>query len=158
MKDIILTGGLKVLSNEVPVKVKLAPDVELPRYMTDAAAGFDLAANQDAVIMPGETALIDTGLAFELDAFYELQIRPRSGLSAKTAIRVANSPGTCDADFRGFVKVILHNTGATPFTVNKGDRIAQAVLVPVMRAVFQVVEELGETERGSGAFGSTGVK
>lgn len=156
MKDIKLGGGLTLVSNERTVKVKkLSSLARVPAYHSLGAAGFDLHSIDDIVIMPGDTKLIGTGLAFELEPDVELQVRPRSGLSAKTGIRVANSPGTCDSDFRGEVKVILHNTGTHPFTVSVGDRIAQGVIVPVYRAVFEE-SELSESERGSGAFGSTG--
>lgn len=149
------------------VKIKkLSDKAVVPVYQTSGAAGFDFHACVDSldaapigfctVIMPGETALIGTGLAFELPENIELQIRPRSGLSAKTGIRVANSPGTIDADFRGEIKVILTNTGTTPFIVNANDRIAQGVLAPVYRAEFEVTEKLGESERGQNGFGSSG--
>lgn len=156
MKDIKLGGGLQLMSNERKVKIKKLNDfARVPEYQSSGAAGFDLHSTEDMVIMPGDTKLIGTGLAFELEPDVELQVRPRSGLSAKTGIRVANSPGTIDSDFRGEVKVILHNTGTHPFTVSVGDRIAQGVIVPVLRAVFEE-SDLSETERGSGAFGSTG--
>jgi dUTP pyrophosphatase len=158
MKDVKLGGGLQFSSNEVNVKIKKTSQFAIiPQYQSEQAAGFDFHAAEETTIMPGETALIDTGLSFEIPPQYELQIRPRSGLSAKTGIRVSNSPGTVDADFRGSVKVILHNTGTTPFRVNLNDRIAQGVIAPVYRAVFEVTEELSETQRGDSGFGSSGV-
>lgn len=142
----------------LPVKVKkLDPEATIPRYQTDGAAGFDLHSSVHEIIMPGETKLIGTGLAFAVPKYTELQVRPRSGISAKTGIRVANSPGTVDCDYRGEVKIILTNTGKLPYTVQVGDRVAQGVLCPVIRADFNIVEELDDTVRGSGAFGSTGV-
>lgn len=159
MKDIKLGGGLTLVSNERKVKIKFLHDFAItPKYQSSGAAGFDLHSIDDMVIMPGDTKLIGTGLAFELEPDVELQVRPRSGLSAKTGIRVANSPGTVDSDYSGEVKIILHNTGTHPFTVSVGDRIAQGVICPVFRAVFEEVSELTETARGSSGFGSTGVK
>lgn len=143
----------------VNVKIKkLVPEAIVPSYQSTQAAGFDFHSVDSVVIMPNETKLVGTGLSFEVPDGLELQVRPRSGLSAKTGIRVSNSPGTVDSDFRGEVKVILHNTGIIPFTVNTGDRIAQGVISPVYQANFEVVEELNETERGANGFGSTGTK
>lgn len=143
----------------VNVKIKkLVPEAVIPYYQSTQAAGFDFHSTDDVVIMPNETKLIGTGLSFELPESFELQVRSRSGLSAKTGIRVSNSPGTVDSDFRGEVKVILHNTGTIPFTVAVGDRIAQGIIAPFYRGNFEVVEELSETERGSNGFGSTGTK
>lgn len=139
------------------VKIKpLVPQAVIPKYATPGSAGFDFHATVPVTIMPGETKLVPTGLSFQLPENVELQVRPRSGLSLKTGIRVANSPGTADEDFRGEVKVILHNTGTIPFYVEMGDRIAQGVIVPVIKATFEVVEELDQTERGANGFGSSG--
>ena len=143
-------------SSGIKLKV-LSPNAIIPRYQTAGASGFDLHSAVDEVIMPGETKLIDTGLAFAIPEGLELQIRPRSGISAKTGIRVANAPGTVDSDFRDSVKIILTNTGQLPYTVKVGDRMAQGVLCPVVRQPFTIVDDLDETERGTGAFGSTGV-
>jgi dUTP pyrophosphatase len=129
----------------------------IPSYQTDGAAGFDFHSVEKAIIMPGETALISTGLAFAIPMGLELQVRPRSGLSAKTGIRVANSPGTVDCDYRGEVKIILTNTGDLPYTVNPGDRVAQGVLCPVYQAVFGVLDRLDDTDRGTNGIGSTGI-
>lgn len=150
-------GGLHIVEScIVDIKVKLLSEhAKLPQYMSVGAAGFDFHSAEDKLIMPGETALISTGLAFRISDGYEIQVRPRSGLSAKTGIRVANAPGTLDCDYLGEVKIILDNTGSTPFTVNIGDRIAQGIAAPVYRASFEVVEELGVTERGTKGFGST---
>lgn len=132
----------------------------LPAYQTDDAAGFDLlaAVDDDAPVelAPMARALIPTGLAMEIPRGYEGQVRPRSGLAAKHGVTVLNSPGTIDADYRGEVKVILINLGAEPFTIRRGERIAQFVAAPVTRARLVEVEEIGTTARGTGGFGSTG--
>lgn len=135
---------------------KLNDNAVVPQYQTEGAAGFDFHSTEEKLIMPGETALISTGLSVELPLDVELQVRPRSGMSAKSKVRVANSPGTIDSDYRGEIKIILDNTGLSPYTINVGDRIAQGVLAPVLRAEFEVVTELGDTERGAGGFGSSG--
>lgn len=135
-----------------------AGDLPLPSYATEGAAGFDLLAAVEAPmdIPPGGRALVPTGLCIALPAGYELQIRPRSGLALKHGIVLPNSPGTIDEDYRGEVGVIVLNTGDAPFTVERGMRIAQGVLAPVVRASWDVVETLPETARGAGGFGSTG--
>lgn len=142
------------------VKIKrLHPDAIIPKYATPGSAGFDLVAVEDVIIGTRETKLVRTGLAFEIPEGYEMQIRPRSGLSLKTPLRIANSPGTIDADFRGEVGVIAWNSDRDEtIRIQKGDRIAQGVIAPVVRAQFEVVDELSDTERGSGGFGSTGTK
>ncbi|PJA32764.1 MAG: dUTP diphosphatase [Zetaproteobacteria bacterium CG_4_9_14_3_um_filter_53_7] len=134
--------------------------IDLPFYATTHAAGADLRAAVDAdiVIEPGEHKLIKTGFAMALPDNYEAQIRPRSGLALKNGITVLNSPGTIDADYRGEVGVILINHGKQPFTVSRGDRIAQMIIAPFVQADFHAVAELSETERGSGGFGSSGKK
>lgn len=147
----------------VKVKIKkLHPDAVIPQYASEGASGFDLVAVEDVEVWPGETVKVRTGLAFEIPEGYELQIRPRSGISTKTKIRIPNSPGTVDADYRGEVLVLIENTTDETtnalFQIRKGDRIAQGVIVPVVRAEFEEVEELSETKRGSGGFGSTGVR
>ena len=121
---------------------------------------MDLAANIDQVveIEPGKSAIIPTGLSVSIPKNYEIQIRPRSGLAAKSQISVLNTPGTIDADYRGELKVILINLSEKKFKIEKGLRIAQMVLCPVIKAVLKEVDELEETERGSGGFGSTGIK
>ncbi len=132
--------------------------IELPFYATTHAAGADLRAAVDAdiTIEPGRHALIKTGFAMALPDNYEAQIRPRSGLALKHGITVLNSPGTIDADYRGEVGVILINHGSEPFTVQRGDRIAQMIIAPFAQADFQAVESLTKTERGAGGFGSSG--
>lgn len=130
----------------------------LPTYMSLHAAGADLCAavSEDVTIEPGERALIPTGFAIAVPEGYEAQIRPRSGLALRNGVTCLNTPGTIDADYRGPVNVILANLGSEPFVVRRGDRIAQMVLAPVVRAVFDLVEELPETVRAQGGFGSTG--
>jgi dUTP pyrophosphatase len=189
---------------------KLHEYAAVPEYATQLSAGFDLVATEDVIIAPGETALIPTGLAFEIPEGHEMQIRPRSGITKNTKLRVGNAPGTCDADFRGEVKVIIDNIAQLRYSgtisvrvdtcrnyktldggsvvtedtrhyrnayaddnhydmyprevpvgtyiIRKGDRIAQGIITPIIRATFEVVEELTETERGSGGFGSTSIR
>ena len=132
--------------------------LELPAYATDQSVGLDLAAavDGDLVIEPGGTALIPTGIAVAVPPGFEAQVRPRSGLAVKCGILVPNSPGTVDPDYRGEVKVILLNLGGEPFTVTRGMRIAQMVVVPAVRASIRIVEGLPPTGRGQGGFGSSG--
>jgi dUTP pyrophosphatase len=136
---------------------KLVPEAKVPEYQTGGAAGADIHALEAHKIYPGCWALIGTGVAIEVPADFEVQVRSRSGLTAKHGIIVLNSPGTIDSDYRGEVKVCLFNCGYRAFEVNPGDRIAQLVLASVERAVFDVVHSLGATERGEGGIGSTGV-
>ena len=144
---------------EILIK-RLSKDVSLPKYETEGSSGLDLAANIDKQIKisPGKTQIIPTGLAVAIPKNFEIQIRPRSGLAAKSQISVLNTPGTIDADYRGELKVILINLSDKVFVVEKGLRIAQMVLSPVIKAKFKEVTELENTERGSGGFGSTGIK
>ena len=139
---------------------RLSKEVSLPKYETNGSSGMDLAANIDANINidPGKTAIIPTGLALSIPKGFEVQIRPRSGLAAKQKISVLNTPGTIDADYRGEIKVILINLGHEPFKVEKGLRIAQMVVCPIVQAQLKEVDDLSETERGKGGFGSTGTK
>ena len=139
---------------------RLSKEVPLPKYETNGSSGMDLAANiNDSVdINPGKTAIIPTGLALSIPKGFEVQIRPRSGLAAKQKISVLNTPGTIDADYRGEIKVILINLGQEPFKVEKGLRIAQMVVCPIVQAQLKEVDDLSETERGKGGFGSTGTK
>jgi dUTP pyrophosphatase len=167
---------------KVDVRVKrLSPDAVIPKYAHEWDAGFDLVATEDTIIEPGETKLIPTGLAFQIPIGYEIQLRPRSGVTVKTKLRVANSPGTVDSQYRGEVMVIVDNLSVyteyhmtnpaltlsnefgtehyypmNTYIIRKGDRIAQAVLAETPRANFVVVDELDETARGEGGFGSTG--
>ena len=139
---------------------RLSKEVSLPKYETSGSSGMDLAANIDANINidPGKTAIIPTGLALSIPKGFEVQIRPRSGLAAKQKISVLNTPGTIDADYRGEIKVILINLGQEPFKIEKGSRIAQVVVCPIVQAQLKEVDDLSETERGKGGFGSTGTK
>ncbi|MED4586653.1 deoxyuridine 5'-triphosphate nucleotidohydrolase [Brevibacillus choshinensis] len=168
----------------MPVKIKkLHQDAVLPKYAKELDAGFDLVAVEDVIIGPGESAKVSTGLAIALPLGYELQVRPRSGVSAKTKLRISNAPGTIDAGYRGEVCVLVDNTKPRSelpslplridgtitttdsrygersygtYLIRKGDHIAQGVLAKVPIAQFEVVDELDETERGTGGFGSTG--
>ena len=130
----------------------------LPKYQTEHAAGLDLLADvpEPVVLQPFERAAIPTGLAVEIPPGFEGQVRPRSGLALKAGITCLNSPGTIDADYRGEVKVILGNLSREAFTVRRGDRIAQLVISPVARVALAEVDELGDSDRGAGGFGSTG--
>ena len=139
---------------------RLSKQVSLPKYETSGSSGMDLAANIDTNINidPGKSAIIPTGLALSIPKGFEVQIRPRSGLAAKQKISVLNTPGTIDADYRGEIKVILINLGHEPFRVEKGLRIAQMVVCPMVQAQLKEVDDLNQTERGKGGFGSTGTK
>ncbi|ANC92515.1 dUTP diphosphatase [Azospirillum humicireducens] len=136
-------------------------DLPLPAYATEGAAGFDLRAavpaDEPAVLDPGKRMLVQTGFAVGLPTGWEMQIRPRSGLAVKYGVTVLNTPGTVDCDYRGPVGVCLINLGEEPFTIARGDRIAQAVIAPAPRATLIEVGSLDDTERGTGGFGSTGV-
>jgi dUTP pyrophosphatase len=147
----------------IPVQVKRLPHSQglaLPSYATPGAAGMDLLAAVAAplTLAPGARTLVPTGLAIALPPGFELQVRPRSGLALKNGIVLPNSPGTVDEDYRGELQVIVMNAGTEPFTIERGMRIAQAVLAPVVRAAWQEVAELDETQRGAGGFGSTGTR
>lgn len=134
-------------------------DLELPRYHSALASGMDVAAavQGPVVIAPGEIRLIATGFAVALPPGFELQVRPRSGLAIKHGITVVNAPGTIDADYRGEVRIGLINLSQEPFTIRRGDRIAQLVLAPVYQARLRLVAGLDQTDRGSGGFGHTGI-
>ena len=137
---------------------KLNPKAELPKYKTEGSSGMDLMAliENPITIKPQNSALIPTGLSIAIPEDTEVQIRPRSGLAVKSSISVLNTPGTIDSDYRGEIKIILFNHGKDEFTVNNNDRIAQMIVVPVLKAEFEEVEELPISVRGSGGFGSTG--
>lgn len=150
-----------VIPTKIPVRIlPHGEGLELPAAATSHSAGLDLRAavpaDEPLTLQPGEYALVPTGLAIALPDGTEGQVRPRSGLAAKHGVTVLNSPGTVDADYRGEVKVILINHGSEPFTVERGERIAQLVVATYVQAQFDPVEELAETSRGSGGFGSTG--
>jgi len=144
---------------EILIK-RLSKNIPLPKYETDGSSGMDLTANieNNVEIEPGKSAIIPTGLAVCIPQNFEIQIRPRSGLAAKNQISVLNTPGTIDADYRGEIKVILVNLGEKVFIIENGLRIAQMVLCPVIKATLKEVDTLEDTKRGSGGFGSTGVK
>jgi dUTP pyrophosphatase len=127
-----------------------------PIYATDGAAGLDVVAAEDLTLEPGQRHAVATGFAIAIPPGYEVQVRPRSGLALKHGITCLNTPGTIDEDYRGEVKVILANLGSDPFEVRRGERIAQLVPAPVLKAAFREVEALSETSRGAGGFGSTG--
>ena len=139
---------------------RLSKEVSLPKYETAGSSGMDLAANIDANINlePGKSTVVPTGLSIAIPLGFEVQIRPRSGLAAKNNISVLNTPGTIDADYRGAIKVILINLSEEMFVIEKGLRIAQMVVCPIIQAEFEEVNELNETIRGTGGFGSTGTK
>ncbi len=151
------------MTNPVTVSVCPLPHFEgldLPAYETAGSAGIDVRAavpeGEPITIAPGRRAMVPTGLSVAIPDGYELQMRPRSGLAAKHGITCLNSPGTIDSDYRGELKVILINHDSSPFVVNRGERIGQMVLAPVTRLEWGVVDELPETDRGAGGFGSTG--
>ncbi len=146
-------------TNDVPVRVKRlehGEGLELPRYATGGAAGMDILSAEDVVLEPGTRHAVATGLSVAIPDGYEIQVRPRSGLALKHGVSVPNTPGTIDSDYRGELKVIMINHGGEPFAIHRGDRVAQLVLAPVTRASWVEVEELDETQRGEGGFGSTG--
>ena len=150
----------------VEVKVKTLdhfdPGFELPFYATEGAAGADIRASlpekKSLIIKPGERVLVPTGLAMEIPLGYEVQVRPRSGLSLKSPLLLVNAPGTIDCDYRGEVNIIVGNFGKEDYVIEHGLRIAQLVLAPVTQAKYITATELGDTQRGSGGFGSTGTK
>lgn len=137
---------------------KLNKAVKIPEYKTNGSSGLDLVAflEKDLIVKSNETALVPTGLSIAVDENLEIQIRPRSGLAIKKNITVLNTPGTIDSDYRGEIKVILINLGKDNFVIKNGDRIAQMIICPVIKAEFEIVEELPSTPRGLGGFGSTG--
>ncbi|MCS6829738.1 MAG: dUTP diphosphatase [Armatimonadota bacterium] len=136
-----------------------ATDLPLPQYTTPGAAGADLyaAVEQPVVLQPGERRRISTGIRIALPSGYEAQVRPRSGLADRYGLGMVNAPGTIDSDYRGVIQVVLINLGHEPITIHRGDRVAQLVIAPVARAVWQEVDVLPRTERAEGGFGSTGV-
>ena len=143
----------------VPVMVKRLEHfagLELPDYATEGAAGMDVLAAEDVALAPGERWPVATGLCVAIPPGYEIQVRPRSGLALRHGISVPNTPGTIDSDYRGELKVILINHGSEAYRVRRGDRIAQLVLSPVVRATWHKVDEPDQTGRGEGGFGSTG--
>jgi dUTP pyrophosphatase len=137
---------------------KLNPNVELPTYKTNGASGMDLMAfiDKPITITPNNSYLVPTGLSLAFSEDYEVQIRPRSGLAAKNNITVLNTPGTIDSDYRGEIKIILFNHGKEDFLINNKDRVAQMILTPVVKMEFEETDNLPDTLRGEGGFGSTG--
>ena len=137
---------------------KLDSSVELPSYKTDGASGMDLMAfiKEPINLKPYSSCLVPTGISLAFSGEFEIQIRPRSGLAAKSSISVLNTPGTIDSDYRGEIKVIIYNHGNELFTINNGDRIAQMILTPVIKMKLEETEDLPETIRGEDGFGSTG--
>lgn len=145
--------------NPVIVTIKRLPHgegLDLPRYATPGAAGMDVVSAEDVILAPGTRHAVATGLAMAIPQGFEIQVRPRSGLALKHGITVPNTPGTIDSDYRGELKVILINHGDEPFAITRGDRVAQLVLAPVIQGRWEEVEQLDDTVRGSGGFGSTG--
>ena len=145
----------------IEIRLKRLPHGEglpVPAYATAHAAGLDVVSAEDVTLAPGGRHAVATGFAMAIPEGYEVQVRPRSGLALKHGISLPNTPGTIDADYRGELKVILINLGEEPFVIARGDRIAQLVVAPVQVARFAEVEELDETARGAGGFGSTGVR
>jgi dUTP diphosphatase len=160
---IALKGAMTNYQNAITLQVQRLPNGEglaLPVYQSPGSAGMDLAAavpdGQATTLAPGSHTLVPTGLAVAIPSGYEMQIRPRSGLANKHGITVLNTPGTIDSDYRGEIKIMLINLGSEPFEITRGERIAQAVIAPVMQAVVAEVSTLDETDRGAGGFGSTG--
>ncbi len=156
-----MAGGREMHSGVAPVlKIRRVgrrgPPLDVPSYQTQGSAGLDLRADEACTLAPGERRLVPTGLAVELPPGHEGQVRPRSGLAVKHGIGMVNAPGTIDQDYRGEVCVVLVNLGEQTFEVRRGDRIAQLVIAPVTRVEVELVEELSETVRGGGGFGSTG--
>ncbi len=137
---------------------KLHPNVNIPEYKTSGSSGLDLIAfiEKDLIIKPKDSALIPTGLSVAIEDHLEIQIRPRSGLAAKNKITILNTPGTIDADYRGEIKVILINLSENDFEIKNGDRIAQMVICPIVKAEFELTDKLPKSVRGHGGFGSTG--
>lgn len=133
-------------------------DLPLPTYATAGAAGMDVVAAEELILMPGARHAVATGFAMAIPDGYEMQVRPRSGLALKHGVTCLNTPGTIDSDYRGEVKVILANLGSEPFPIARGDRIAQLVPAPVQRAMVSEVDSLDDTARGAGGFGSTGTR
>lgn len=145
------------MKTNLPIQIKkLKPDAIIPEYKKNGDAGFDLHCAQDTTIMPGHAAIIPTGLAFAIPVGYEMQIRMRSGASLRTPLILANAPGTIDSGYRGEVGIIARNVGAEPWTVVKGERIAQGVIAPIVQASFEETDALPASDRGDGGFGSTG--
>ena len=151
---------MKIKKVKIEIKRKAdSKDLPLPKYMSSGASGMDLYADvkEEVILKPGEIKLISTGIYVSIPKGFEAQIRPRSGLSLKHGISIVNSPGTIDSDFRGLVGIILINLGREDFKINRGDRVAQMVIKPVVQADLQELDELSNTKRAEGGFGHTGL-
>lgn len=147
------------MNDPVGVQLKRLPHGEglaLPAYATSGAAGMDVLSAEDVVLAPGMRHAVATGLSMAIPEGYEIQVRPRSGLAFKHGVTVPNTPGTIDSDYRGELKVLMINHGSEDFVIKRGERVAQLVLAPVTQARWDEVDELDDTDRGSGGFGSTG--
>ena len=144
-----------IISNEIDVKIKLNEGVECPVYAHEGDSGFDILANRTVKFSKFQTKLVSTGIYLEIPEGYECQVRPRSGVSLKTPFRIANAPGTIDSNYRGEVGVIVQNVSNKQLVIKKGTKIAQGVIVPVMKAKFSIVEDLEDSNRGADGFGST---
>ena len=138
-------------------RLEHAGDIQLPCYETSGSAGMDVRAAEALTLAPGKRGLVGTGFAYAIPAGYEIQVRPRSGLALKKGISIPNTPGTIDSDYRGELKVILINHGEDEFVIQRGDRIAQIVVAPVQRGHLVETDDLDDTARGTGGFGSTGI-
>lgn len=145
-----------VEDTRITIPIALEPGIEPPTYASDGAAGLDLRAAEDVELQPMERKLVPTGVRIAIPDGYEAQVRPRSGLAVKHGVTIVNSPGTIDSDYRGQIQIILINLGQDVVRFNRGERIAQLVVAPVVRARLVVVKSLEETDRGEGGFGSTG--
>jgi dUTP pyrophosphatase len=143
--------------DELAARITLAEGATLPSYKTEGAAGMDLSCSEDVSLEPMERKMVPTGIRIALPAGYEAQIRPRSGLAIRHGVTMVNTPGTIDSDYRGEIMLIMINLGQETVLFSKGDRVAQLVVSPVSRAYLKLVEDLDETARGAGGFGSTGV-
>jgi dUTP pyrophosphatase len=145
------------MNREISIPVVLDDGAQLPQYQTEGSAGMDLVSTEPVELAPGERKLVGTGIRVAIPVGFEGQVRPRSGLAVRHGISMVNTPGTIDSDYRGEIKVLLINLGDLVVKLGQGERIAQLVICPVMRAEWLVVESLDDTERGGGGFGSTGV-
>lgn len=144
------------MSDEICIPISLEEGLSVPDYATSGAAGVDLRSTARHTLQPMARAAIPTGIRIAVPPGFEAQIRPRSGLAINHGITMINSPGTIDSDYRGEIKILIINLGSEPFEIQPGDRVAQMVICPVVRANFAVTENLDDTARGSGGFGSTG--
>ncbi len=145
------------MNREISIPIVFDDGAQLPQYQTEGSAGMDLVSTEPVELAPGERKLVGTGIRVAIPVGFEGQVRPRSGLAVRHGISMVNTPGTIDSDYRGEIKVLLINLGDLVVKLGQGERIAQLVICPVMRAEWLVVEYLDDTERGGGGFGSTGV-